>query len=180
MKMLFVGLGNLGSQVFDLFLLRSTNDQQFLVAGRNIEYIRRRTAHTTYAAMQLGSTPNVDCAFMDVQNVDQTAQTISTFKPDVIFTSVTVQASSAISKLPRSLFEKLAPAQPGPWLPLTLVLVYKLMQAVKQTGLHISVLNAAASDNAHAALGKVGLAPTTGTGNLGNLIPALRKSILIH
>jgi hypothetical protein len=41
MKILFVGLGNLGSQVFDLFLLRSTNDQQFLVAGRNIESIRR-------------------------------------------------------------------------------------------------------------------------------------------
>jgi hypothetical protein len=177
MKILFVGLGNLGAQVFDLFLLRSTSEQQFLVAGRNIDYIRRRVAHTTYAAMQLGLTPNVDCASMDVQNIDQTAQTISTFKPDVIFTSVTVQASSAISKLPRPIFEKLVPAQSGPWLPLTLVLVYKLMRAVKQTGLPVAVLNAAASDNAHAALGKVGLAPTTGTGNLANLIPALRKSI---
>ena len=177
MKILFVGLGNLGAQVFDMFLLRSTREQQFLVAGRNIDAIRLRVAHTTYAAMQLGMSPDVACAFMDVRNIDQTAQTISAFQPDVIFTSVTVQPSSAISKLPRPIFEKLAQAQPGSWLPLTLVLVYKLMQAVKQAGLSIAVLNAAAADNAHAVLGKVGLAPTVGTGNLANLIPALRKSI---
>ncbi len=90
---------------------------------------------------------------------------------------VTVQPSSAISKLPKPAFEKLVQAKPGPWLPLTLVLVYKLMQAVKQTGLDTIVLNGAAPDNAHAVLGKVGLAPNTGVGNLANIIPALRQSI---
>jgi len=176
MNILFVGLGNLGSQVFDLFLLRASRDQQFLVAGRNVEYLRQRTSLTTYAALQLGLHPSVDCTHMDVQNVDQTAQTIWAFKPDVIFSSVTVQPSSAIAKLPPPLFEKLAQARPGPWLPLTLVLVWKLMQAVKQTRLEVTVLNGAAPDNAHAVLGKVGLAPTTGVGNLANLIPAIRKA----
>ena len=110
MNILFVGLGNLGSQVFDLFLLRAARDQKFLVAGRNLEYLRQRTSLTAYAAMQLGFSPEVDCAFMDVRNVDQTAQTIRSFKPDLIFSSVTVQPSSAISKLPQPLFEKLATA----------------------------------------------------------------------
>ena len=176
MNVLFVGLGNLGSQVFDLFLLRATKDQRFLVAGRNLEYLRQRTGLTTYAALQLGLHPRVDCTYMDVQNVDQTAQTIRVFQPDVIFSSVTVQPSSAISKLPPPLFEKLAQARSGPWLPLTLVLVWKLMQAIKQTKLDVTVLNGAAPDNAHAVLGKVGLAPTTGVGNLANIIPAIRKA----
>jgi hypothetical protein len=180
MNVLFVGLGNLGSQVFDLFLLRASRDQKFLIAGRNVEYLRQRTSLTTYAALQLGLHPRVDCTYMDVQNVDQTAQTIWAFKPDVIFSSVTVQPSSAISQLPPPLFEKLVQARPGPWLPLTLVLVRKLMQAVQQTGLDVTVLNGAAPDNAHAVLGKVGLAPTTGVGNLANIIPAIRKAAALQ
>jgi len=40
-------------------------------------------------------------------------------------------------------------------MPLTLVLVYKLMQAVNTTGLPITVLNGGSPDNAHAVLGKV-------------------------
>ncbi len=177
MKILFVGSGNLGAQVIDMFLLRSTNDQQFLIGGRHIESIRRRASLSLYAAMQLGLTPHIEYTSMDVNNIDQTAETIAQFKPNVIFTSVTVQASSAIAQLPKPLYEKLAQAQAGPWMPLSLVLLWKLMQAVKQTGLTISVLNAASADNAHTVLGKVDLAPTSGTGNLANLIPAIRRGI---
>src|SRR6266566_1492450 len=179
MKILFVGLGNLGSQVFDLFLLRGAEKHTFLVAGRNPEYLRQRTSLPAYAALQLGLTPEVECAYMDVQDVEQTAQTIWSFKPDLIFSSVTVQPSSAIAKLPKPVFEELAQAGPGPWLPLTLVLVYKLMQAVKQTGLDITVLNGASPDNAGSVLSKVNLAPTTGIGNLANVVPALRKAIAL-
>jgi hypothetical protein len=180
MRILFVGFGNLGSQVFDLFLLRSTKEQQFLVTGRNLEYLRQRASLSIHAAIQLGLEPDVDYAFMDVAHVHKTAETIAQFKPDIIFTSVTVQASSAISHLPKPVFEKLAQAQAGPWMPLSLVLVYKLMQAVRLTGLKISVLNAASSDNANSVLGKVGLAPTTGVGNLANLIPAIRRTVALQ
>jgi hypothetical protein len=177
MRILFVGFGNLGSQVFDLFLLRSTKEQQFLIAGRNPEYIRQRASLSIHAAIQLGLEPNVNSTFMDVAQVHETAETIAQLKPDVIFTSVTVQASSAISRLPKPIFEKLAQAQAGPWMPLSLVLAYKLMQAIRLTGLKVLVLNAASSDNANAVLGTVGLAPTAGTGNLANLIPAIRRAI---
>src|SRR5438067_1974895 len=165
MKILFVGLGNLGSQVFDLFLLRGAATHRFLVAGRHPAYLHQRTSLSAYAVMQLGVSPELDCTFMDVHNVEQTAQTIWSFKPDLIFSSVTIQPSSAIATLPKPLFEELAQAGPGPWLPLTLVLVYKLMQAVKQTGLDITVLNGAAPDNAGSVLSKVNQAPTTGIGN---------------
>lgn len=180
MNILFVGLGNLGSQVFDLFLLRGAGQHRFLVAGRHPEYLLQRTSLAVYAVMQLGLRPDVDCTFLDVQQVEQTAQTIWSFKPDLIFTSVTIQPSSAISQLPKPLFEELAQAGPGPWLPLTLVLVYKLMQAVKHTGLNITVLSGASPDNAGSVLSKVNLAPTTGIGNLANIVPAIRKAVALQ
>jgi hypothetical protein len=62
-------------------------------------------------------------------------------------------------------------------MPLTLVLVYKLMQAVKQTGLEVTVLNGGTPDNSHEVLGKVGLAPTSGIGNIANTIPPIKQAI---
>jgi hypothetical protein len=177
MKILFVGLGNLGSQVFDLFVLRTKRGDQFLVGGRNQEYLRERTHWTAAAALQLGVAVKVDTASMDVWNIDQTAQTISSFKPNVIFSSVTVQPSAAIEHLPTPIFKALAQARGGPWMPLTLVLVYKLMQAVKQTGLEVTVLNGGIPDNSHEVLGKVGLAPTSGIGNIANTIPPIKQAI---
>jgi hypothetical protein len=180
MKILFVGLGNLGSQVFDLFVLRAQRGDQFLVGGRNLEYLRERTRWTAAAALQLGIPVQIETTSLDVWNIDQTAQTIATFKPEVIFSSVTVQRSSIISQLPRPYFEQLAKARSGPWMPLTLVLVYKLMQAVKHTGLPITVLNGGSPDNAHAVLGKVGLAPTSGIGNLALAVPPLKQALAVQ
>ena len=177
MKILFVGFGNLGSQVFDLFVLRAKMGDQFLVGGKNVTYIRERVRWAVSAAFQLGVLIEADTTYMDVWNVDQTAQTISVFKPDVIFSSVTILPSTIISGLPSPFFEKLAQAQGGPWLPTTLVLVQKLMQAIQQTGLKITVLNGGTPDNSHEILGKVGLAPTSGIGNIALTIPPMKHAI---
>lgn len=180
MRILFVGLGNLGSQVFDLFVLRAQRGDQFLVGGRNLEYLGERTRWTAAAALQLGLSVQVKTTSLDVWNIEQTAQTIATFQPEVIFSSVTVQRSAIISQLPQPYFERLAKARSGPWMPLTLVLVYKLMQAVKLTGLPITVLNGGSPDNAHAVLGKVGLAPTSGIGNLALAVPPLKQALALQ
>lgn len=177
MKLLFVGLGNLGSQMFDLFVLRAKKGDEFLVGGRNTEYIREWTNWTAGAALQLDTPIKAESTYMDVWDIDRTAETIASFKPDVILSSMTTLPSSIISRLPEPLFKTLAQARGGPWLPTTLILVYKLMQAVKQTGLEIIVLNGGTPDNSHAVLSKVGLAPTSGIGNIGNTIPPIRQAI---
>ncbi len=180
MKILFVGLGNLGSQVFDLFVLRAQKGDQFLVGGRNLAYLNERANWTAAAVLQLGLQVQVETTYMDVWNIEQTAQTIAAFQPEVIFSAVTVQRSSIISQLPQPYFEQLAKAKSGPWMPLTLVLVYKLMQAVKQTGLPITVLNGGSPDNAHAVLGKVGLAPTSGIGNVALAVAPLKQALALQ
>ena len=121
MRILFVGLGNLGSQVFDLFVLRTQRGDQFLVGSRNLAYLNERTRWTTAAALQLGFSVQIETTFLDVWNIEQTAQTIATFRPEVIFSSVTVQRSSIISQLPSPYFEQLAKARSGPWMPLSAV-----------------------------------------------------------
>jgi hypothetical protein len=178
--MLFVGLGNLGSQIFDLFLLRAIGNHQFLVAGRNQEYLKERTNLSLFAATQLGVYPDITYTYMDVSNIDQTAQTISSFNPDIIFCAVTAQRWLTIQDLPKPIFETLLRAQPGPWLPLTLLPVYQLMQAVQQSGVDTQVINGSFPDTINAILGKIGLAPTIGIGNLANTIPAVRRSIALQ
>lgn len=179
MKILFVGLGNLGSQVFDLLLLRATGNHTFLVAGRNQDYLKERSNLSLFTATQLGLTPDITYTFMDVSNIDQAAQTLSSFNPDLIFCALTSQRWLTITQLPKPLFETLVQAQPGPWLPLTLLPVYQLMQAVRQSGVKAQVINGSFPDTINAVLGKVGLAPTIGIGNLANTIPATRRAIAL-
>lgn len=180
MRVLFIGLGNLGSQVFDMFLLRSAERHTFLVAGKNQIYLRERTGLAAYAAVQLGLYPDVQVIPMDVLNVDQTAQTLSLLKPDIIFCALTLQPwLLTIKKLPQPVFEALYEATTGPWLPLTLTPVYRLMQAVAQSEIDTKVMNGSFPDTINAVLAKVGLAPTVGIGNLANAVPPLRQSVAL-
>lgn len=175
-RVLFLGLGDLGSQVLDVFV-RVPGNHTFLVGGRNLEKVRQRSNVSLFAAMQLGLYPDVSCISLDLWNGDQMAEIISHFQPEIIFCAVTVQPWMVINTLPSPLFERLYPAMAGPWLPWSLVLVYKLMQAIQQTGLAIQVINASYPDAVNTILSKVDLAPTTGIGNLANNIPALKKSV---
>jgi hypothetical protein len=177
-RILFVGLGELGSQIFDLFV-RIPGKHTFLVGGRNERYLHERTNLSILAATQLGFNSDVSCRYLDLQNIEQTAQTIEHFQPDIIFCAATLQRWGIISALPKPFSEKLYTAQMGPWLPMHLTLMYKLMQAVKQTGQAIKVINASFPDIANVVLSKAGLAPITGVGDIANNIPALRKSIAL-
>lgn len=178
MKILITGFGNLGSQVFDM-LLRVNGKHSFLVAGRNREHIRQRMNLSIQAAAQLGFYPETDCTYLDLGNVEQIAKVVSRFKPEIVFNAATVQPWMKIKELPKPIFEKLYKAQAGPWLPMTLMLTYNLMKAVKQTNPDIKVINGSYPDSVNCVLEKVGLAPTIGIGNLANNIPAIRKSIAI-
>lgn len=177
-RILFIGFGNLGMQVFDAFV-RVPGNHHFLVGSRKGEDHHQRINVSLLSALQLGFYPEVTCTYLDVNHIEQTAETITRFAPDIIFCAVTIQPWLRITTLPQPYFEKLYQAQVGPWLPLTLAPVYKLMQAVRETGLPIQVINASYPDVINAVLSRADLAPTTGIGNIANNIPALRASIAL-
>jgi hypothetical protein len=177
-RILFLGLGELGKHVLDEFA-RVPGNHHFLVGGRNVEALQKRTTLSLLHALQLGFSPEIACTYLDVNNIEQTAETIARFAPDIIFCAVTMQPWLHITTLPRPYYETFYQAHVGPWLPLTLAPVYKLMQAVSQTGLPIKVLNASYPDVINTVLNRVNMAPLTGIGNIANNIPALRASIAL-
>ena len=174
-RILIIGPGRVGAHILDL-LVRIPGNHAFFVGGRDLASVRQRANLSLFAAMQLGYTPNVTCISLDISNIDQTAETIAHLHPDIIICAATLQTSDT-HRLPDTLATQLASAPAGPRLPLHLALIYLLMRAIRLTGQAIILLNLAYPDVVSPVLHKVGLAPTTGVGDLANNIPALRTSI---
>lgn len=175
-RVLLVGMGNLGSLIFDL-LVRVPGHHTFLVGGRNLDYLRQRANLSLLAAIQLGYTPDVTCTLLDAENIEQTAETIARFRPTIILCAAVLQPLDATRMLPEQITRQLAVAPMGPRLPFYLLLIYRLMQALHLAKQQAIVLNAIYPDVVHPILSKVGLAPTTGIGDLANNIPAIRLAV---
>ncbi|MDT0382158.1 hypothetical protein RM572_25685 [Streptomyces sp. DSM 42041] len=172
---MIVGLGNMGGHVLDM-LIRRPDSPRIIVAGRDAEYLERRANLSVLAATHLGYQPNVETAVIDVHDIDHTAETLAHLRPDIILSTVSLQAWWVVTELPKPILDELNQAEIGPWLPIQLTLIYKLMQAVRASGIDTKVANAALPDATHRILDSVGLAPDIGIGNVANAIPALRRA----
>jgi len=175
-RIMVVGLGDLGGHVLEM-LVRAPGTYRIITADVREEWGYRKTNIACYGASQLEHYPELEFTPIDLFNVEQTAETIQRYKPDIIYSAATLQSWWVINTLPDDVFEELDRARFGPWLPMHLTLVYKLMQAVEETGLDVKVVNSSFPDAVNPALGKVGLAPTIGIGNVANPVPPIRASI---
>jgi hypothetical protein len=173
---MLVGLGDLGGHVLEM-LVRAPGSRRIITADVNEEWGYRKTNIAAFGAAQLGHYPQLEFTKIDLFNVEQTAETIARTKPDIIYSAATLQSWWVINTLPKEVFDDLDKARFGPWLPMHLTLVWKLMQAVKETGLDIKVINSSFPDAVNPTLAKAGLAPTIGIGNVANPVPPLRSSI---
>ncbi|MFF4306855.1 saccharopine dehydrogenase NADP-binding domain-containing protein [Streptomyces sp. NPDC001601] len=173
--LLVIGAGNVGTHTLDL-LARRPDAPRITLAGRDEELLIRQVNLSRMVAAQLGHTPRLDHVVMDVDHIDRTAATLAELSPDIVFSTVSLQAWWVINELPKDLLTRLDEAEIGPWLPMQLTLIHKVMQAVKASGIDTQVVNAALPDATHTILDKVGLAPTIGIGNVANIVPALRHA----
>jgi hypothetical protein len=129
------------------------------------------------SALHGGRSPRVTCAPVDVRNRDQTAAAIATFRPDVIFSAVTLQSWWVTATLPPRAAARVAEARFGPWLPVHLAPVRQLMLAVREARSEAVVVNAAFPDAVHPVLAAVGAAPHVGIGNVANVVPGVRLGL---
>jgi hypothetical protein len=150
------------------------------VAGRDLEALRPRVNLAVLAAMQLGDAPDVSCVRIDLQDVDATAEALARHRPDVVFHAATLLAPRRLARLPPPAAARLTAGPLGPWVPLQLVLVHRLMQAVARSGLAIRVVNASYPDVVNPVLAGAGLAPWIGAGNIANNVPGLRGALADH
>jgi hypothetical protein len=172
---MIVGVGNLAVNLLSM-LLSNPATSNVILAGRDIDQLKRRANLARFAAFNLGVASAPRLVELDLWNKDRTAEVLANLKPDIIFMAASLQSWRVITQLPKEVFEALDEAQFGPWLPMHLALNYNLMQSVRASGITTKVVNAAFPDAVGPVLAKVGLAPYIGIGNVANIVPALTFS----
>jgi hypothetical protein len=176
---MMVGMGELGGHVLEL-LVRTPTAYRIITADIEEERAYRKTNIAAFGAAQLGFYPELEFTKIDLNNLEQTAETIAKYKPDLLYSAASLQSWWVITTLPKNVFDELDKARFGPWLPMHLSVVHKLMKAVKMTGMDIKVVNSAFPDACGPILKTRDMAPTVGIGNVANPVPALRSSIAHH
>jgi hypothetical protein len=172
-KLLLIGVGYLGSYILEL-LARTPNIGQLIVADVDEDRARLKANNAALGALLHGATPKIEHLQLNLLDVDRTAEILTQLSPEVIVNSTVLQTWFKIRELPLDLYTRLSAASLGAWLPMHLTLNYKLMLAQKRAGLRIPVVNTSLPDVVNATLGRVGLAPTIGVGNVDMIVAGIR------
>jgi hypothetical protein len=172
-SIMIIGLGDLGGYVLE-FLARVPNIPKIVTADINGEWGERKTNSAIAGAFQFELYPDIEFRQMDAFDIDKTAKLLQEVQPTVIYNSMTLQSWWIITQLPQEAYKTIDEARYGPWYPMHFVPTYKLMQAVKKSGIKTHVVNAAFPDLVNPALAKIGLSPTVGIGNIDNLVCSLK------
>lgn len=171
-----VGNGILASHALYI-LSHGTGYQKIVIAARNTERATRQANTLRQHAINMGRDVNIEVKKIDLDCLDQTAETLSKVAADVIFNTASMQSWWVVTKLPEHLRDMVAETRFGPWLPLHLSPTLKLMEAVKAAKTKSVVVNAAFPDAVNPVLETLGLAPAIGIGNIANVVPALRLAV---
>lgn len=159
-------IGSAGSVGHDMMYLIAGMTSNIKVVGADIneEKGRREIEESLHLAHNLGNFPDLSFRKINLFEISETAEQLKEINPDVICNLASLGSWWVTRLLPANVYEKICPI--GPWLPNHLTLAHKLMQAVKKSGVETKVVNGAYPDLTNVVLGKIGLAPVCGGGNM--------------
>lgn len=172
-KLIIVGLGEVGGHVLE-FLARTSSALEIIAVDINEDLGVKKTNNVIFGASHQGFYPDIRFVKIDLNDTEETIDFLKNAKPDLIFNSATLQSWWVLALLPKKARSQFQKAGLGPWAPLHLTLTYKLMTAVKKSGISAHVVSAPYPDVVNPVLGRVGLAPTVGIGNIDLLIPKIK------
>jgi hypothetical protein len=170
---MLIGLGDLGSVTLEL-LAREDWVGRIVVASRNAERGVARCNLARVSAVAQGHAPEISFQQLDLSDRSGVAEMVRREAPELIFSAATLQSWWLPHLLPPEPRAAIQSAHYGVWLPVHLTLTMKLMQALQDAAYHGMVLTAPYPDVANCVLGHLGLAPTCGVGNLGQIVPKIR------
>lgn len=173
-KILIAGYGSAGQYVLD-FIARmdELRDSEIVVMSRTPgEDIIGRINITAVSAGIMGYYPKIRYICNDLNDVARTAEILKEENPDII-----AYTGRFIKGIKYGAYSYPNEIGYGAWIPLAIPLIYKLMLAVKSSGINTKVINSSFPDGVNPALESIGLAPFTGAGNLNHLIPRLTLAI---
>lgn len=164
-SVMIVGIGDLGGWVLE-FLARSNGVNRIIAADIREEYGLHKTNCATIGASLQGYLKDIEFRKVDLNDIDGTAELLNSVQPDLIYSAVTLQSWWVRRLLPKDIMGEMARVGTGPLITTNLVLIHKLMQAVKKTGITAHVLNHSGPDFTNPVLWRNGFRPTLGAGNL--------------
>ena len=170
---MLVGLGDLGSITLEL-LAREEGLGRIVVGSRNVERATARCNLARLGAMAQGCAPSISFVPLDLNNRGAVGEAVQREAPDIIIGTATMQTWWLPSLLPPEQRSAIYSAGFGVWLPVHLTLMLKLMQALHEADYRGVTLTAPFPDVVNCVLGRLGLAPTCGLGNIAQFAPKVR------
>ena len=173
------GSGEAGGWALEL-LARSEGVDRLVVFDVKEEEGLPRTHLAAIGSVFQGFSKEFVLRTNDVTDIEATAKLLDEFKPDAIFTSVTLQSPRLLmmADIPQDTRAKLKEATFGVWAPWHIILPSKLIQAVKKAGIQTHVVNISFPDLVNPVLWKYhGFGPTVGAGNLEITVALVTKYI---
>ncbi len=171
-----VGLGDLGGKILEI-LARTPGAPELIVGDIDEEGGALKVNNAVIGAVHHDLHPHFRFTKVELNDIEGTAQLIKEISPSVVINCAVMQTWNRIRNLPPEVYSKLSAAALGAWLPVQLTLAYNLAQAIQQSGVKPYYINTSLSDLTNVVLGKVGLPPTIGLGNVDLIVPALQTLI---
>jgi hypothetical protein len=181
-KVLLIGLGNVGGEILQT-LARSPGMTEIVGADIDEKGGTRKTKEAAMGAAALGLYPKIQFRKIDLKNDEAgVVGLLEGFEPDLIFNTADLFPYYRFEvDLPREIYRKIGEASKCGFvaaLPFRLVIPYKLMTAVKKSGIktHVLITNDPC-EAVNPMLSKVGLAPTAGIGDFAHFVEPIRIMI---
>lgn len=178
-KVMIIGLGALGYPVLETLSRTPTLTEGLKLIAADVDEDRglRGVNFAVAVAERLGLNPDIEFVGMNLLDLDSSAETLRKHDPDLVFQSAALQSWWITEYLPDDERKKLGEAEFGPWLPMHITIPYSLMRAINTAGTNPYVVNAPLPDVICPTLAQIGMAPTVGIGNLGEVTPLLKMAI---
>lgn len=171
-KVLMVGVGDVGSHILE-FIARDDSQMEWIVGDIDEERAKLACNNAEIGAAHHGKHPAFRPIKVDLLNIEETANFIQNEKPTVVINCTVLHTWHLIRQLPEDLYTKISSAGLGAWLPCQLTLGMNLAKAIKESGESPYYINTSLSCLTNPVMGKIGLAPTIGIGNVDLIAPAV-------
>ncbi|MBN2570428.1 MAG: hypothetical protein JXB42_13460 [Deltaproteobacteria bacterium] len=177
-KVMIFGLGDLGGWVLE-FLARRQGVTTIIGCDKRADWGSKKVNVTASGAGAEGYDKVLKFEECDVFDVDRTAELISKYQPDFIYSGMTLMSWVIYTYLPKEMHQKANRIAGGPVVPVHLTLIYKLMQAVQKSGTNPVVLNNSWPDVVNPMLWGAGYKVLVGGGNVDNIVNEIKRKISV-
>lgn len=172
---MILGLGSVGTYLLDFLVSRNDEAMKIVVVGRNFEKIENKVNIVRISALirHLNRSQIVIEGGIDFNNVNQIADCIKKYEPDVIVNSSRVYSGLKYGSIS---WNKLRAY--GIWSPLAMKYIKNIMKSCDQADLSGIVINTSYSDAVIPWLKTAGQPyPDFGSGNINHLIPRIKYAV---